>query len=295
MQETWTIKDLLAWTTRFFTDKGIEEPRLNAEALLARVLKKDRVYLYANYFAPVNQNEREQYRELIKRRAAREPLAYLLGKREFMSLDFRVTPEVLIPRPETELLVETVLQLATKDQPVSICDVGTGSGAIAVSLAYYIPHAQVTAIDISGAALEIARYNAEEHGVKVHFLEGDLLASVPAGEQFDFICANLPYISEAEYPKLDPEVLHYEPRLALWGSGDGLELYRRLIPQAWQHLHSDGYLLMEIGCNQAEAAVALCSAFSQVQVRQDWAGRDRLIIAQKGDVSGEDHILAGES
>jgi len=295
MQDTWTIKDLLEWTTRFFADKGIEEPRLNAEALLARVLEKDRVYLYANYFAPVNQNEREQYRELIKRRAAREPLAYLVGRREFMSLDFKVTPAVLIPRPETELLVESVLQLAGQDQPVSICDVGTGSGAIAVSLAYYLPQAQVTAVDISAAALEIARYNAEQHDVKVRFLEGDLLAPVPAEDKFDFICANLPYISEEEFPGLDPEVLHYEPRLALWGFGDGLDIYRRLVSQAWQHLHPGGYLLMEIGCNQAEAAAALCSAFSQVQVRQDWAGRDRLIIAQKGDVCGEDHILAGES
>lgn len=295
MQEKWTIKDLLIWTTRFFTDKGIEEPRLNAEALLARVLEKDRVYLYANYSAPVNQNEREQYRELIKRRISREPLAYLLGKREFMSLDFKVTPAVLIPRPETELLVETVFQLAPKDQPVSICDVGTGSGAIAVSLAYYMPQAQVTAIDISGSALEIARYNADQHGVKVRFLEGDLLDPIPAGEQFDFICANLPYISEAEFPGLDPEVLNYEPRLALWGSGDGLELYRRLVPQAWQHLPGGGHLLMEIGCSQAEAAAALFPSPAQVQVRQDWAGRDRLVIAQKGDVSGGDHLLAGES
>lgn len=295
MQETWTIKDLLVWTARFFADKGIEEPRLNAEALLARVLEKDRVYLYANYFAPVNQNEREQYRELIKRRAAGEPLAYLLGKREFMSLEFKVTPAVLIPRPETELLVETVLELASRDQPVSICDVGTGSGAIAVSLAYYLPRAQVTAIDISPPALEIARYNAEQHGVKVRFLEGDLLAPVAAGEQFDFICANLPYISEEEYTRLDPEVRSYEPRLALWGAGDGLELYRRLVPQAWQHLAYGGYLLMEIGCTPAEAAVALFSSPWLVQVKKDWAGRDRLIIAQKGDVSCEDHILAGES
>lgn len=281
MQESWTIKDLLTWTIRFFTDKGIEEPRLNAETLLARVLEKDRVYLYANYFAPVNQNEREQYRELIKRRIAREPLAYLLGKREFMSLDFKVTPAVLIPRPETELLVETVLELAPQDQPAAICDVGTGSGAIAVSLAYYLPQAQVTAVDISASALEIARYNADQHGVKVRFLEGDLLASVPAEEQFDFICANLPYISEEEFSGLDPEVLRYEPRLALWGCGDGLELYRRFAPQAWQCLRPGGYILMEIGCAQGEAAAALWPSSAQVQVRQDWAGRDRLVIVKR--------------
>lgn len=280
MQKNWTIKDLLEWTTRFFTDKGVEEPRLNAEVLLAQVLDKDRVYLYANYYAPVNKNERDQYREFIKRRANREPLAYLLGKREFMSLDFKVTPAVLIPRPETELLVETVLQLADQDKPISICDVGTGSGAIAVSLAYYLPQAQVTGIDISEEALEIACFNAQCHGVDVRFLKGDLLTPLPE-EQFDFVCANLPYISEEEFSGLDQEVRCFEPELALWGFGDGLEIYRRLIPHVWQHLHPGGYLLMEIGCSQAKAAVRLLPASVSVQVMQDWAGLDRLIVAHK--------------
>ncbi|MDI9467259.1 MAG: peptide chain release factor N(5)-glutamine methyltransferase [Bacillota bacterium] len=281
MQKNWTIKDLLEWTTRFFTDKGIENPRLNAEVLLAQVLNKDRVYLYANYYAPVNKHEREQYRELIKRRANREPLAYLVEKREFMGLDFRVTPAVLIPRPETELLVETVLQLVDPHQPVSICDVGTGSGAIAVSLAYYLPQAQVTGIDISEEALEIARFNAERHGVNVRFLKGDLLTGLAAEERFHLICANLPYISEEEYPGLDQEVRDFEPKLALWGFGDGLELYRKLVPQVWTHLQPGGYLFMEIGCNQAEAATQLLPASVSVQVMQDWSGLDRLIVAYK--------------
>lgn len=281
MQENWTIKDLLEWTTRFFTDKGIEEPRLNAEVLLAQVLDKDRVYLYANYFAPVNKNEREQYREFIKRRSNQEPLAYLLERREFMSLDFKVTPAVLIPRPETELLVETVLQRANQAKPVAICDVGTGSGAIAVSLAYYLPQAQVTGIDISGPALEVARLNAQQHGVEVRFLEGDLLSPLPVQEQFDFICANLPYISEDEYTQLDVQVRDYEPRQALWGFGDGLELYRRLIPQVWTYLRPGGYLLMEIGCDQAQAVAQLLPSSVKVQVEQDWAGLDRLIIAHQ--------------
>ena len=281
MQKSWTIKDLLEWTTRFFTDKGIEEPRLNAEVLLAQVLDKDRVYLYANYFAPVNKNEREQYREFIKRRSNQEPLAYLLERREFMSLDFKVTPAVLIPRPETELLVETVLQRANQAKPVAICDVGTGSGAIAVSLAYYLPQAQVTGIDISGPALDVARLNAQQHGVEVRFLEGDLLSPLPVQEQFDFICANLPYISEDEYTQLDVQVRDYEPRQALWGFGDGLELYRRLIPQVWTYLRPGGYLLMEIGCGQAQAVAQLLPSSVKVQVEQDWAGLDRLIIAHQ--------------
>ncbi len=281
MQKSWTIKDLLEWTTRFFTDKGIEEPRLNAEVLLAQVLDKDRVYLYANYHAPVNKNEREQYREFIKRRSNGEPLAYLLERREFMSLDFKVTPAVLIPRPETELLVETVLQLADQEKPLSICDVGIGSGAIAVSLAFYLPQAQVTGIDISGPALEVARWNAQQHGVEVRFLEGDLLEPLPVQEQFDFICANLPYISEEEYAQLDIQVRDYEPRQALWGFGDGLELYRRLIPQVWSYLRPDGYLLMEIGCNQSQAVAQLLPPSVKMQVERDWAGLDRLMIAHQ--------------
>ena len=279
MQDNWTIKDLLEWTTRFFTNKGIEEPRLNAEVLLAQVLDKDRVYSYVNYHAPVNRNEREHYREFIKRRANHEPLAYLVGKREFMSLDFKVTPAVLIPRPETELLVETVLELADKEKPMAICDVGTGSGAIAVSLAYYLPQAQVTGTDISQSALEVARLNAQQHGVEVRFLEGDLLTPLPVQEQFDFICANLPYISEEEYARLDVQVREFEPRQALWGYGDGLELYRRFIPQVWPYLRPGGYLLMEIGCDQAQAVAQLLPSWVKMQVEQDGAGLDRLIIA----------------
>lgn len=281
MRESWTIKEILEWTTRFFTDKGIEEPRLNAEVLLARVLDKDRVYLYANYNAPVNRNERDLYRELIKRRGTHEPLAYLLGKREFMSLDFQVTPAVLIPRPETELLVEQVLHLADADQGVSICDVGTGSGAIAVSLAYYLPAASVWGLDISEPALQIARMNGERHGVTVNWLQSDLLSCLEDKEQFHFICANLPYVSREEYHQLDPEVRNYEPELALLDCGDGLEIYRKLIPQAWSRLLPKGYLLFEIGWAQGPAAASLLPLSAKVQLIKDWAGRDRIIAARK--------------
>lgn len=281
MQENWTIKDLVEWTTRFFSDKGIEEPRLNAEVLLAHVLEKDRVYLYANYHAPVNRNERDRYRELIKRRAGMEPLAYLTGTREFMSLEFQVSPAVLIPRPETELLVEKVLELARPLEAVSICDVGTGSGAIAVSLAYYLPGAAVYAVDISDAALQVAKQNAQRYGVAVEFSQGDLLSRVHQAEPFDIICANLPYISDEEYAELEPGVREYEPQQALLGVGDGLELYRRLVPQAWPLLKPGGFMLWEIGWQQGQVAAGLLPVTAQVQVFQDWSGKDRLIVAEK--------------
>lgn len=281
MQENWTIKDLVEWTTRFFSDKGIEEPRLNAEVLLAHVLEKDRVYLYANYHAPVNRNERDTYRELIKRRAGMEPLAYLTGTREFMSLEFQVGPAVLIPRPETELLVEKVLELAKPREAVSICDVGTGSGAIAVSLAYYLPGASVCGVDISDAALQIAKQNAQRYGVTVEFIQGDLLSCLHQADPFDFICANLPYISDEEYAELDPGVREYEPQQALRGAGDGLELYRRLVPQAWPLLKPGGFMLWEIGWQQGQEAASLLPMAARVQVFQDWSGKDRLIVAEK--------------
>lgn len=281
MQENWTIKELVEWTTRFFSDKSIEEPRLNAEVLLAHVLEKDRVYLYANYHAPVNRNERDRYRELIKRRAGLEPLAYLTGTREFMSLEFQVTPAVLIPRPETELLVEKVLELVKPREEISICDVGTGSGAIAVSLAHYLPGAVVCAVDISDAALQIARQNAQRYGVAVEFIQGDLLSRFHQSESFDIICANLPYISDEEYAELEPGVREYEPQQALLGVGDGLELYRRLVPQAWPLLKPGGFMLWEIGWQQGQEAAGLLPVTARVQLFQDWSGKDRLIVAEK--------------
>lgn len=281
MQQRWTIKNLVEWTTRFFTEKGIEEPRLNAEVLLAMVLKQNRVYLYTHYDAPVNQNERELYRDLIKRRAKQEPLAHLLGTREFMSLDFEVSPAVLIPRPETELLVETVLRSVDHHAPLSICDVGTGSGNIAVSLAYYLPHARLLGVDISAEALRIAGRNAQRHGVVVEFVQSDLFSRVEPEKGFDIICANLPYISEDEYPRLDAQVLRYEPRQALLGFGDGMEVYRRFLPQAWSRLRPGGYLLFEIGGGQGKTALDLLPSSSRAKLLPDGAGRDRLVVVQK--------------
>jgi len=275
----WKIKDLLKWTTCYLKEKGIEEPRLEAEILLARVLGKDRVYLYVNYEAPVNKAERDVFRNFIKRRVNREPVAYIVGYKEFMSLEFKITPDVLIPRADTELLVETAIDLAKTRTDVRICDVGTGSGAIAVSLAFYLPNAQVYAVDISGKALEVARENARRHNVRVHFYEGDLLLPLKGEGEFDLIVANLPYITEQEYNKLDCGIRNYEPAVALLAPGDGLDIYRCLVPQALDMLKSDGYILLEIAHDQKEKAIEMMQGFKEVEVIKDMDGRFRLLKA----------------
>jgi release factor glutamine methyltransferase len=259
----------------------VQQSRLEAEILLAHVLEKNRVYLYANYEEPVNQIERDTYRAYIKRRSAGEPLAYITGQREFMSLSFRVSPDVLIPRPDTEVLVETALSLAQTGGIKRICDVGTGSGAIAVSLAVYLSEVEVYAVDLSPRALEIARDNARSHDVLVHFREGDLLEPLVNEEKIDMIVANLPYITDAQLEELDIGVKDYEPRMALVALGDGLDLYRRLLPQAYQLLRPGGYLLLEIDPRQIESAKLMMQSFSEMEIIRDYAGRERLIKARR--------------
>lgn len=278
----WTIKQLLEWTTDYFNNKNIEEPRLEAEILLARALGKDRVYLYANYYAPVNQNERNIFREFIERRGKNEPTAYITGTKEFMSLEFKVSPEVLIPRPETELIVERAIELfAGKD--CCIADIGTGSGAIAISLAHYLPKAKVFASDISTAALAIARHNAARLKVKVEFREGDLLAPfLDQVSDFDLIVANLPYVSLDEYLRLPPGIKNYEPALALLAPGDGLDIYRRLVDQAFPLMKKGAYIILEIGCCQGQGALQMMSGWEEVELINDLAGRTRLVQARKG-------------
>jgi release factor glutamine methyltransferase len=287
VQTVWRIKDLLEWTTRYFLDKGISESRLEAEILLAHVLKKDRVYLYANYESPVNADERAIYKEYIKRRTNAEPIAYITGHKEFMSLDFEVGPQVLIPRPDTELLVETAIKIASGLNPVRIVDVGTGSGAIAVSLAYYLDRAEIHATDISCSALEIARRNANRHMVDINFRESNLLDTFLANQAeetpliFDLIVANLPYVAETERDMLDPQVLDYEPHLALFAGKDGLDLYRQLIPQAHMLLHEGATLLFEIDPRQSSLIPSIMNGFSDLKILKDAAGRDRVVQARR--------------
>jgi release factor glutamine methyltransferase len=281
LRKEWTIKSLLEWTAEYFKKKGFSASRLEAELLLAAILGQDRVYLYVNYDKPLNDHECKLYREVILRRVHHEPYAYITGQKEFMSLNLNVNNQVLIPRPETEMLVEEALKAASALKSARICDVGTGSGAIAVSLAYYCPSAQVYASDISEAALAVAVANAKVNNVKVDFRLGDLLEPFMSEESFDIIVANLPYISESEYQKLMPEVRKYEPLQALLAPGDGLDLYRRFLPQARELLYSKGCLLIEIGYTQGSRAAEMMQGFAEVRIKRDYSGKNRMIQARK--------------
>lgn len=258
-QETWTTLKILNWTKEYFGSRGIENARLEAEWLLCAATGLDRVGLYLNYDKPLNGEELALFRRMVARRARREPLQHILGSQEFCGLDFRVSPDVLIPRHDTETLVEEALRRAPR--AASVLDIGTGSGCIAVVLAKRLPGARVTAVDVSAAALELARANARANGAEVEFLHGSLLEPV-AGRRFDLIVSNPPYIPSADIAWLAPEVREGDPRLALDGGVDGLEIYRRLIPASLEHLEPEGWLLVEVGAGQARDVAELFDATS---------------------------------
>ncbi len=219
------------------------EPRRDAELLLLHIVQRDRAFLLTHPDSALSADQVEQYDEWLRRRAAHEPIQYILGEQEFYGLTFVVTPDVLIPRPETEHLVEALLARVPHDQPLRVADVGTGSGAIAIALAQALPQAEVTALDISVAALAVARGNAEAHRVadRVRFLNSDLLSAV-AGESFDAIVSNPPYVAEVDWGSLEPQVRDYEPATALFAGPSGLDVYERLIPQAQDALKPSGWL-----------------------------------------------------
>jgi len=251
-EDTWTIGRLLSWTTDFLRKRGSESPRLDAEVMLASVLAWERVQLYTHYEDVVGEPERTRFRELVRRRADGAPVAYLVGRKEFYSLRFDVSPAVLIPRPESEfVIVELVEALKDQEEP-RVVDVGTGSGCLAVAGAHQLSKARVTAIDISPEALEVARKNAERHKLadRIEFLQGDLLAPLADAPPFDAIISNPPYIPTADLATLEPGVRDHEPALALDGGPDGLDVVRRLIRQAAPLLKPGGHLILEIGTAQ---------------------------------------------
>jgi len=277
LSDAWTLLKMLDWITEFFDGKGIDNPRLDAQLLLAHLLQLDRVGLYLNYDRPLSAEELDRIRPLVKRRGQREPLQYLLGGTEFWSLAFEVSPAVLIPRADTEILVEEALSRA--GERGCLLDVGTGSGAIVISLATELPDWQLVGLDISTAALAVAIRNAEKHGVaeRVAMLHGDL-AKLPE-RRYDLIVANPPYIDPEEWPELMPEVRCYEPREALLAADRGLACYRQLAAQATDRLAPGGWLLVEIGCRQSEAVRQLFAAagLTEIFVRNDYADRPRVV------------------
>lgn len=275
----------LRWATECLHSSGVDSPRLDAEILLAHALQVDRSYLLAHPERTLNAAERARYHQFITRRAQHEPVAYLVGHQEFYGLDFFVSPAVLIPRPETELLVEAAIALgrASQRRPWLAADVGTGSGAIAVSLAVNVPHVRVYATDISTEALAVAKENCRRHGVseRVILLGGHLL--VPLPEPVDCLVANLPYVSYEEWESLPVGIVAYEPRLALDGGVHGLERISDLLASAEPYLRPGGVILLEIGATQGTAVVGLaekCFPQAQVDLLRDYAGLDRVVRIQ---------------
>ena len=242
-------------------------PRRDAELILAHVLACDQTALLTHPERVLSPAETDQFENLLRRRLASEPVQYLTGTQEFFGLLFEVSSDVLIPRPETEHLVEAVLERFDRDANLRIVDVGTGSGAIAVAIAHALPRSRVTAVDLYPPALEIARRNAERHGVidRVTLLQSDLLAAVGRTE-FDVVVSNPPYIADGEV--LEPQVANYEPRSALYAGPTGLEVYERLIPQARTYSGQEGWLMMEIGYGQHPALEALLGGWSEVSFVQ---------------------------
>ena len=280
----WTIGSILTWTKQYFADKGVASPRLDAEVLLSHVLGKDRMYLYVNFEQPLEPGELAVFREAVKKRAMRVPVAYITGRREFFGLPFAVTPAVLIPRPDTEVLVEATLsRLQDMDSPL-VLDVGTGSGAIIVSLLRKLTAARGVAIDISAEALEVAADNAAQMGVadRLEFCRGDLLTPA-AGRVFDAIVSNPPYISAKDMSALEPE-LGYEPRGALAGGADGLDFYRRLACGVATLLRPGGFLAVEVGAGQARQVAALATeatGLAAAEMIKDYAGVERVVVLER--------------
>jgi len=284
--DVWTVGRLLTWTTDWLATKGSDSPRLDAEVLLAHVRGCQRILLYTAFDTPVADAERARFRELVKRRGEGEPVAYLVGSREFFSLPFAVSPAVLVPRPETEGLVVRAIDLCQGLDAPRIMDVGTGSGAIAVTLAKRVPRARLVATDISAAALDVARENARRHGVadRIEFLECDLCGDPRAAGLFDVIASNPPYVREDEFAALPRDVRLHEPKGALVAGPTGVEVIARLAGEAVGRLASGGWLLVEIGPNvaaSAEAAVAAVPGLECGATLKDLAGLPRILQARK--------------
>lgn len=282
-KEMWTIQRIILWTTEYFKRHGIEEARLDAELLLGYVLGKPRIYLYTNFDQMLNPDELVRYRTLIQRRTAGYCTAVLVGEKEFMGLPFRVNEHVLVPRPDTEAWLEKIIQEYRHLPDISLLDLGTGSGALAVSFLYYCREARAEAVDISEEALAVARANAERAGVadRLTFRQGDFLHAVAEEERFDIIVSNPPYIPSGDIAGLAPEVRR-EPRIALDGGDDGLRFYRALEEGAARHLKPGGLLAAEVGIGQAEEVGRILAAggFTDIRHISDYGGVDRAVCAR---------------
>jgi len=296
--QNWTIQKLLIWITDYFTEKGIDSPRLSAELLLSHILELKRIELYTQFDQSVSKQQLDKLHNIVKRAGQNEPVSYLTGKTEFYSLDHDISPDCLIPRPETELLVERAIEFL-RDRPgvQFVCDLCTGCGCIAVAIAKNFPDARIIATDISAPALAIAEKNTEKYNLKdkITLLCGDLFEPVipqldvekpvPDSDRgFDLIVCNPPYVSAPEYEKLEKNVKDYEPKLALYAGRDGLDIYIRLIEKVDDFLKTDAALILEIGYAQGPAVTKLLEKtgiFKEIKIEKDAHNNDRIALAKK--------------
>ena len=289
--ESWTILRMILWSAEYLTEKGVEAGRLDAEWLLSTALGVDRLQLYLQYDRPLSPEEREAFKPLLRRRASREPLQYIIGRAAFRQLELKTDPRVLIPRPETEVLVQEVLDWASAAGKSlgRVWEMGTGTGAVALSLAVEGACTTIVATDSSPDALSVAADNAERYDVSglLEFREGSLFEPLEEGEEFDVIVSNPPYIAEGEKGELQPEVRDWEPPEALFAGEDGLDVIRQLVAGAPEHLLAGGLLALECGLGQAERIATDLNgtgAFAAVRIRPDLTGRPRFVIAERGAV-----------
>ncbi len=291
--ETWTVLRMMLWSADYLKSKGVESPRLDAEHILAHVLGVGRLQMYLQHERPLTMPELDAFRPLLKRRASREPLQYVLGRQAFRTLELEVGPGVLIPRPETESLVEEVLGWARARAGSGAAlvglDVGTGSGAIALALLSEGPFVRFVGSDVSAEALAVAGRNAAAHGLGERFelRLGATFDTSSAGERFDLIVSNPPYVAESQRAALAPEIVDWEPGVALFGGADGLEVIREIVRGAPARLRPGGLLALEVGLGQAAEVAAIVEGhgFENVRVRKDLAGRARMVLADSENIS----------
>jgi release factor glutamine methyltransferase len=281
-----SLLDILQKTTAFFQQKGVPQARLDAELIIAHVLGCRRLDLYLQFDRLLGENELAAMRPLVARRGKREPLQYILGEAHFHGLVLKADARALIPRPETEELIELLVELFGKNPPATVCDLGTGTGAIALVLAAAFPAAQVTAVDASADALALARENAATAGLaeRVRFVESDWLAAL-GGERFSLLVSNPPYLTDEEWEQAEPEVRTWEPRRALTAGADGLDDYRKILAAAPAHLEPGGWLALETGIAQHAALEKLAgeAGFCVSEGRKDLSGRERFFLAKMPD------------
>lgn len=281
MATTWTILKMIEWLTGYLKDKAVQSPRLDAEHLMAHALRLSRMDLYLQFERVLTKDELSKLKPLIERRAKREPLQYIIRNQPFRHVDLEVDRNVLIPRPETEIVVDEVLKLISADSDMKVLEIGVGSGAICASLAHERKNISITGIEISAGAIAVARKNVGAFSDRVELLQGNLFEPV-MGRRFDLIVSNPPYCASADWLTLESEVKDYEPKEALLAGEDGLDFYRRILNDAPNHLTNGGWIILEIGDGQKNAIIAILEktgGYADVKVAKDLNNKDRVLCA----------------